>query len=99
MPRLVAKMYNQKTWTHENGEFEDGQYIHDQFMVLQRYCIANGYVENRYTVQKLYVYFCDQIEVNRNTCKNKETKTRWLFTVSKYLSEHEQEEVNLKNFN
>ncbi len=99
MKPLVARIYNLKTWAHEDGEFEDEQYIHDQFMVLQRYCIANGYVENRYTVQKLYIYFCDQIGTNRNICKDKETKIRWLFTISKYLSEHEQEEINIKEFN
>ena len=93
---LVNNMYKVKS-SESKEDYTDYEYIQEQLNVLKRYCLTHDYSAPNFSVYELYKYFTKQVGIMEIYKAERDVKLNWLFKVSKYIKEHEQEEINLTN--
>jgi len=81
---------------HKQDEYIDTDYINSQLMILQRYAISRGYVSSKYTISKLYNFFTKEVGILSKKKRSVDYKTRWLFKITRFLKDHEHEDISLK---
>jgi len=60
--------------------------------------MTHDYTAPNYTVYELYSYFIKQVGIKEVYKAERDVKENWLFRVARYLTKHEREEIDLKEF-